>query len=195
MHVPRLPRRLLYNFPGGGETEYPTDIPTPQPEIKTESVQVPVPPPVPQLFKLHAVKTSGEAIFPPNALCQFWSWRFPDVRQVARNGGQYFQFEMIGQNMIGQEIRCGDSFGAYLAGTGFVSPGATLRPRCDLLIGSDRLINPTVDTPCPTWRFTGGNCPPNSLGCGNCCLDCASTTAGIDGVTALVLPISTWRKR
>ena len=194
MHVERLPRRLWYRWSqGGAEIEYGNDIPTPPPEIKTNTLQVPVPRTFPTLFQLHATRLDGIPVHPPNALAQIWSWSEAYFIQL-QSGGKFY-FRIYGTNQFGQQIQAQESFLSYQAGSGFVTPGPNLKPRCDLLVGIDRIINPTVDTPCPTWRFTGGNCPEGSIDCGNCCLDCAAVKSGIEGITASVIPYSIWRQK
>jgi hypothetical protein len=192
MHVERLPRRLWYRWTEGGtETEYPTDIPTPIPEIKCDEVQVEVPPSVPGDFSFYVSQPNlpGQQTGASNyLLANFYSWQVPVYFMYPRfSGDPYCGLRITTYNWLGQPSNYDGVAGrAYTCGSLYMTPGNTLKPRRDLLIGSDRIINPTVNTPCPKWRFTGGNCPPNSLDCGNCCLDCAAVVAGIEGVTATV---------
>lgn len=193
MHVARLPRRLWYRWEGGAEIEYPTDIPTPQPEIKCDEVQVPVPPSLPAQFAFHGIRTNGEVVHPPSAFNVMWSWSQPYL--VPMFSGNRVSYRMVGSDQLGRLREVYDTSPSYhVFNTVFITPGNTDKPRRDLLVGSDRLINPTVNTPCPKWRFTGGNCPEGSIDCGNCCLDCAAVKAGIEGLTTSVMPYSTWRK-
>lgn len=190
MHIARLPRRLRYTMPGQAEIEYPADIPTPIPEIRCDVVQVEVPPTPPQVYTLWGLAAgatsytrvaSAASIAPPEVTTFFWA-----------NNPTRWQIGLRVRDWNGLWV---NASGNLIAVAWYLTPGNTLKPRRDLLVGSDRIINPTVDTPCPTWRLTGGNCPPNSTECGDCCLDCAAMVAALDGVTATVLPISTWRKR
>ncbi len=190
MHVARLPRRVLYTFPGQLEAEYPADLPTPTPEVKCDTVLVSVPPSLPQTFTLWGLATGGSAYIVVSSAFSY-SQPIINVTFWANNPTRY----QIGLRVMLWNGVWTNAAGNLIATNWYLTPGDTTKPRRDLLIGSDRIVNPTIDTPCPTWRFTGGNCPPNSLDCGNCCLDCASVVAGIEGVTSAVLPISTWRKR
>jgi hypothetical protein len=185
MHVQRLPRRLWYRWSEGGvETEYATDIPTPVPEIKCDEILVEVPPIVPNSFELFGSKFPGGQIVRLAVIYSFTPatignvFNYPDgIRQ---------EVNLQGTNIVGQVIQ-GIYFGQIIYRNAyFITPPNTLKPRRDLVIGGDRIINPTVEAPCPKWRFTGGNCPPGSQDCGNCCLDCAALVAGIDGLTAAV---------
>ena len=199
MQVPRLPRRLRYRWSDGGvETEYSADIPTPPPEIKCDEVQVTVPPALPQVFTIYATQPQwGTQSYQANAYVnQATSFAVPTIRYEAYFSSGHCQVWIGFTNFNGSSYELGSSTSAiYVCGSAYMVPGNSLKPRRDLLIGSDRIQNPTLEAPCPTWRFTGGNCPEGSLDCGNCCLDCASIKSSIDGLTAAVLPYSTWRPK
>ena len=200
MHVDRLPRRLWYRWTeGGAETEHPTDIPTPPPEIKCDAVQVNVPPVVPGLFHFFVSQPNlpGQQPGANNyLLAGFYSFQIPTFFMYARfNNDPYCGLRITTFNQFGQPNNYdGQPARAYICGSLYMTPSSSQVPRRDLLVGADRLVNPSPNTPCPKWRFTGGNCPEGSIDCGNCCLDCASVNAGIDGITAAVMPYSTWRK-
>ena len=199
MQVPRLPRRLRYRWSDGGvETEYSADIPTPPPEIKCDTVQVTVPPSLPASFYLYATKVFGTTYTPNTYVISLISYSMPSIVVTSTTffagAGNLDKLGIRGTNQFGQVAQANDSFYHYQPGTAYLTPGGTQKPRRDLLVGADRIQNPTLEAPCPTWRFTGGNCPEGSLDCGNCCLDCAGVKAGIEGITASVLPYSTWRK-
>lgn len=190
MELQRSPRRLFYKWASSSEIEYPTDIPSPSPEITTATIQVPIPRTFPVRFGLHATQSNGTPIHPPNALAFMWSWS--EAYFVQLLSGNSFYYRIYGTNQLGQQIQAQESFLSYLPGTGFISPGQSLAPRCDLVVGGDRITNPTINAPCPTWRIAGGKCPDGSIDCGNCCLDCASINSAINGLTSSVLPYSTW---
>ena len=192
MQVPRLPRRLRYRWSDGGvETEYSADIPTPPPEIKTNIVQVAVPRQYPTSFVLYATYSSNGQTTIVNQIHSYSEAYFTQTFQAGNPGVRLY---LNGTNAQGMLYQASTNFSFFVSGSAYITPGANLKPRCDLLVGSDRIMNPTLEAPCPTWRFTGGNCPEGSLDCGNCCLDCAAVKAGIEGITASVLPYSTWRK-
>lgn len=189
MQVERLPRRLLYRWSGGGvETEYGANIPTPAPEIKCDEVQVTIPPTLPSHFVLWGLNPQTGSF---QVIAQGQSYRQPELSIFPWSPPSYdvgmWLFDILGNRF--------SASGNMITTTWYLTPGDTIKPRRDLLIGAVRIQNPTVDTPCPTWRFTGGNCPVGSIDCGNCCLDCASIKSSIEGLTAAVLPYSTWRPK
>lgn len=181
MHVERLPRRLWYRWEGGAEIEYSTDIPTPIPQIKCDEVEVLVPPSVPQTFTLWGLAPGGSAYI---VVSSAFSYALPTINVVfwGNNPTRY----QIGLRVMLWNGVWTNAAGNLIATNWYLTPGDTLQTRRDLLVGGDRIINPTVEAPCPKWRFTGGNCPPGSQDCGGCCLDCASVVAGLDGLTATV---------
>ena len=199
MEVQRLPRRLFYRWtPTGAEIEYPTNIPNPAPEIACDTVQVTVPPTLPNWFTLWALETQGNGSQAWRNFTVGFSITVPVVSQS-------FSHMLLGQsrcwtswtftNQWGQQGSGFAQFTRQVCGTAQLTPGNGQAPRRDLLVGTDRIINPTINAPCPTWRLAGGNCPPNSLDCGDCCLDCAAINTAVNGVTSSVLPHSAWRKR
>lgn len=193
MHVERLPRRLRYRWTeGGAETEYPTDLPTPPPEIKCDEVMVTVPPSLPNTFQIFAMPYPSGAV---RSVAAIFSWSVPTINVYNYPDFLRQEVGLIGTNQFGQMINGSRESLIIVRNSYYLTPSGTQLPRRDLLVGSDRIINPALNTPCPKWRFTGGNCPPGSIDCGNCCLDCASTKAEIEGVTAAVLPFSIWRPK
>lgn len=196
MYLERLPRKLRYRWSNSGsEIEYPANISTPVPEIKCDEVMITIPPSLPNFFQMYARVAPVSS--PPNEVIlntQGQSWTVPTIETLT--SGSWCYYYLWGTDAQGQNYRIGgDTFRNYYCGSAYITPGSTQQPRRDLLIGVDRIVNPTINTPCPTWRFTGGNCPPGSLDCGNCCLDCASVKSSIDGLTSAVLPFSTWRPK
>lgn len=190
MEVQRLPRRLFYRWtPTGSEIEYPTNIPDPAPSITCNTVQITVPPAIPGWFYLYGQATNGNW----GLVAQGYSFAQPQVNVVfwAHNPTRY----QIGMRVMQWNGVWVNASGSGIAINWYVTPGSTQQPRRDLLVGTDRIINPTINAPCPTWRIAGGNCPPNSLDCGNCCLDCAALDSAINGLTSAVLPYSSWRPR
>jgi len=194
MEVQRLPRRLFYRWtPTGAEIEYPTNIPTPVPSIVCDTVQITIPPAVPGTFTLWGLPLNGSyrivsqsySFAQPQITTFFWSSN-PTRHEV---GMRVVLFNARGQ------LAWVNASGSAIVVDWYLTPGSTQQPRRDLLVGADRIINPTINAPCPTWRLAGGNCPPNSLDCGNCCLDCAAVNSAVNGVTSAILPYSAWRKR
>lgn len=182
MHVERLPRKLLYRWADGDvETEYATDIPTPPPEIKCEEVQVSVPPPIPNTFVLWGLQSGSYRI-----VSSATSWAQPTINVFPWAPPRY----EIGLRVMNQFGVWGNGPGSMITTNWYLTPGNSIATRRDLLIGGDRIQNPTVNAPCGKTRFTGGQCPPNSIDCGSCCLDCAAVVAGIEGLTATVKGIT-----
>jgi hypothetical protein len=199
MEVQRLPRRLFYRWTAlGVEIEYPTNIPNPAPNITCDTVQVTVPPAFPAWFTVYATQPQwGSQGFIANSVVNArWSWQIPTIRYSAFFSSGHCQVWIRFFNANGTSYEVSSSTSAiYFCGSAWMTPSSQQLPRRDLLVGADRIINPTINAPCPTWRLAGGNCPPNSLDCGNCCLDCAAVNSAINGVTSAVLPYSAWRKR
>lgn len=199
MHVERLPRRLWYRWSEGGtEIEYPTDIPTPAPEIKCDEVVTSVPPQLPAVFTVYAIQPAfAQQTYNPNSYVnQAQSYAYPTIRYAPYFSSGHCQIYIRFTRSNGSSYELGSSTSSvYVCGSASMTPNTQEARRRDLLVGSDRITNPTLNTPCPTWRFTGGNCPEGSKDCGNCCLDCASVKAGIEGITSSVLPFSIWRPK
>lgn len=191
MHTPRLPRKLWYRWTSSGsETEYPVDIPTPPPEIKCDEVMITVPPSVPQTFTLFGMPAGSGSY---SVVSQAFSYAIPTINVVFwSNNPTRYQIGLRIMTILGN---WSNAAGNMIATNWYLTPGNSLQPRRDLLVGGDRITNPTINTSCPAWRFTGGNCPEGTIECGTCCLDCAAVKSGIDGLTAAVLPYSTWRPK
>lgn len=191
MELQRLGRRLFYRWTEGGtEIEYPTDLPDPTPEIKCDEILIDQPPPLPNSFRLIGVPyPNGQ----PRQVAGIYSWAYPTVVVYNYPDGLRQEVNLAGIGFVGQPITGNRDAVIIVRNAYYITPGITQVPRRDLLVGSDRLINPTLNTPCPTWRLAGGNCPPNSLDCGNCCLDCAAVKAGIQSLTTSLYPVTIWR--
>lgn len=190
MEVQRLPRRLFYRWEETGEEiEYPTNLPDPAPSITCNTVQITVPPTLPGHFTAYALYYTGSWI----NMGTFLSYQIPSWQIIPSPGYPgLFTVRFLVVNWAGVRFA---AVGREWCTNWYFTPGSTQQPRRDLLVGTDRIINPTINAPCPTWRIAGGNCPPNSLDCGNCCLDCAALDSAINGLTSAVLPYSTWRPR
>jgi len=178
MILQRLPRRLLYRWtPLGVEIEYPGNILDPPPNIVCDSVQVIIPPVVPGTFTLWGRPVGGAF----RIVAQSFSFAQPEITTFFwANNPTRFE---IGMRVLtfapSGQLRWTNAFGSLIAVDWYLTPGNTQQPRRDLLVGGDRLINPNLNTPCPTWRITGGNCPEGSIDCGDCCLDCNVVNARI----------------
>ncbi len=189
MEVERLPRKLWYRWTDAGqETEYGPNIPTPIPEIKCDAVQVTIPPTLPNTFYLIGLNPQTGNY---EVVASGFSYGQPIVNVFPWDPPRY----QIGLRLMDWAGNYFNASGNMITTSWYTTPGDSIGTRRDLLIGGVRIQNPTVNAPCPTWRFTGGNCPPGSIDCGNCCLDCASIKSSIDGLTAAVLPYSTWRPK
>ena len=119
MHVARLPRRLWYRWGAATpEIEYGTDIPTLQPEIKCDVVQVTVPPTLPQGFSLWGQRHPSGAVALLSS-ATFWSqpwisniYNYPDrIRQ---------EVNFSGLNQFGQTIQ-GNYRGVIIFANTYVS--------------------------------------------------------------------------
>ncbi len=196
--VDRLPKRLFYKWATGAEIEYPTDIPTPTPEIKCEEVVISIPPSLPAVFKVYAVQPAfSQQPYNANAYVnQAQSWQFPTIRYATYFSSGYCQIFIRFFNANGTSYELGSSTNAiYVCGSASMTPSTQEARRRNLLVGVDRITNPTLNTPCPTWRIAGGNCPDGSIDCGDCCLDCSEVKSSIDAITSSVMPFSTWRPK
>ena len=184
--VPKSPRRLFYKWTTWGvEIEYPNDIPTPTPEITVNSVQVTLPPTLPNSFLLWALESqpNGTQAWRPYAIG--YSITFPVVSQSFAywyQGQAQCHTSWTFTNHWGQQVSGYAIYARQICGTPYVTPGSIQQPRCDLLVGSDRIINPTINTPCPTWRLAGGICPPDTILCDDQCMPCDSLVARIEAL-------------
>ena len=176
--VAKSPRRLFYKWTTWGvEIEYPSDIPTPTPEIVCNTVQVTVPLSLPRIFDMWAIRTATGQYFNSGRL---FSYSLPWIQQFTWGGSCYHY--LWGTNQFGQVVRAPSSSFAYRCNTAYFTPGIIQQPRRDLLVGSDRIINPTINTPCPTWRLAGGICPPDTIPCDDECMPCDSLVARIEAL-------------
>ena len=178
--VPKSPRRLFYKWTTWGvEIEYPSDIPTPTPEIVCNTVQVTVPPAIPGYFYLwaiHAATGQYTQVYVIYSFSMPWIQEF----QILWGGGCYHR--LWGINQFGVVAYASGDHRTYRCGSAYITPGSTQQPRRDLLVGSDRIINPTINTPCPTWRLAGGICPPDTILCDDQCMPCDSLVARIEAL-------------
>jgi len=191
--VPKSPRRLFYKWTTWGvEIEYPSDIPTPIPVITVNSVQVTLPPTVPGYFQFYVSQPYEPDRWPTPQpainnylLANFYSHQVPTFYTIPRWGGAYphCHVRITTYNQWGQPYTWRGQAGvAYTCGSLWMIGGGTQAWRCDLLVGSDRIINPAVNTACPTWRLAGGICPPDTITCGDECMPCDSLVASIQAL-------------
>ena len=187
--VPKSPRRLFYTLNQWvGEIEYPNDIPTPTPEITVNYVQVTLPPTVPGWFQFYVSQPAIPGYQPAInnfLLANFYSFQVPYFYTYPRWSGQvpYCWLRITTWNQWGQPSNYnGKGLTAYTCGSLWMVGGSTQANRCDLLVGSDRIINPTINAPCPTWRLAGGICPPDTITCGDECMPCDSLVASIQAL-------------
>ena len=187
--VPKSPLRLFYKWnQWAAEIEYPTDIPTPTPVITFNWAQVTLPPTVPGWFQFYV---SQPAI--PGAqsggnnylLANFYSFQVPTFYMYPRWSGQvpHCWLRITTWNQWGQPGYYDGRVGvAYTCGSLWMVGATTQAWRCDLLVGSDRIINPALWLTCPTWRLAGGICPPDTITCGDECMPCDSLVARIQAL-------------
>ena len=176
--VAKSPRRLFYTLNQWvGEIEYPSDIPTPTPEITVNYVQVTVPPAIPgyfYLWALHVITGQYRLVY------VIYSFSMPWIQELTWGGSCYHR--LWGINQFGVTAHAGTDGRSYYCGSAYITPGSTQALRCDLLVGSDRIINPAINTPCPTWRLAGGICPPDTIPCDDECMPCDSLVARIQAL-------------
>ena len=204
MHVARLPSKIFYTVPGQPEQnlEFPGKITA---KTTTESRQVQIA--TRTRYFIYGVWVSNgwypgridliatlDSYTPPTLYLSL-NGIVQGVAHYWANATYQLNYPPAPQ-WTGRISIYGSWGNIWIGGSAPLATQTVTENRCNLEIsydGQNQIIEGQWTQPCPTWRFTGGNCPPDSLDCGDCCLDCAAVKAGIDGVTATVLPYSNWR--
>ena len=190
--VPKSPRRLFYKWTTWGvEIEYPSDIPTPTPVITFNWAQVTLPSTVPGYFQFYVSQPAIPNRWPTPQLARnnyllttLYSHQVPTFYTIPRPGAYpHCNVRIITYNQWGQPYTWPGGVGvAFTCGSLWMIGANTQAWRCDLLVGSDRIINPALWLTCPTWRLAGGICPPDTIPCGDECMHCDSLVASIQAL-------------